>query len=77
MQAIPAQPRFAVEGVVAQDITDQRQRDRRAYLHQMDTLGQAMHGNPEVAAFDETEKQAYELILGDAGKVFDLSQEKG
>jgi hypothetical protein len=72
----PAQQRFAVEGVVAQGITDQRQRDRRAYLHQMDTLGQAMHGNPEVAALEETEKQAYELILGDAGKVFDLSQEK-
>jgi hypothetical protein len=72
----PAQPRFAVEGVVAQGINDQRQRDRRAYLHQMDTLAQAMPGNSEIAAMEETEKQAYELILGDAGKVFDLSQEK-
>jgi len=72
----PAQPRFAVEGVVAQGINDQRQRDRRTYLHQMDTLGQAMQGSPEVAAMDDAEKQAYELILGDAGKVFDLSQEK-
>jgi hypothetical protein len=72
----PAQARFAVEGVVAQGITDQRQRDRRAYLHQLDTLGQAMHGDAEVAAMDDAEKQAYELILGDAGKVFDLSQEK-
>src|SRR5579863_3791656 len=40
----PAQTRFAVEGVVAQGITDQRQRDRRAYLRQMDTLAQAMPG---------------------------------
>ncbi len=72
----PAQARFAVEGVVAQGITDQRQRGRRTYLHQMDTLAHAIPGNAEVAAMEETEKQAYELILGDAGKVFDLSQEK-
>jgi len=72
----PAQARFAVEGVVAQGITDQRQRDRRTYLRQMDALAQALAGNAEVAAMEETEKQAYELILGDAGKVFDLSQEK-
>ena len=31
---------------------------------------------PQLAAFDQAEKQAYDLILGDAGKVFDLSQEK-
>ena len=73
----PAQARFAVEGVVAQGITDQRQQERREYLHQLDTLGNAMQGDPQiVAASDEAEEQAYELILGDAGKVFDLSQEK-
>jgi hypothetical protein len=72
----PAQARFAVEGVVAQGITDQRQRDRRAYMHQLDTLGQVMKGSAEVTAMQEAENQAYELILGDAGKVFDLSQEK-
>lgn len=72
----PAQTRFAVEGVVAQGITDQRQRDRRAYLHQLDSLAQAMPGNAEIASMGDAENQAYELILGDAGKVFDLSQEK-
>lgn len=72
----PAQARFAVEGVVAQGITDQRQRDRRTYMHQLDTLGQAMQGDSEIASMGDAEKQAYELILGDAGKVFDLSQEK-
>ena len=40
------------------------------------TLGHAMPGNAQLAAFEEAEKQAYDLILGDAGKVFDLSQEK-
>jgi hypothetical protein len=72
----PAQQRFAVEGVVAQGINDQRQRSRREYLHQLDTLGQAMPGDAQIAASREAENQAYELILGDAGKVFDLSQEK-
>ena len=34
------------------------------------------HGDPQLAALDDCEKQAYDLILGDAGKVFDLAQEK-
>jgi hypothetical protein len=72
----PAQQRFAVEGIVAQGISDQRQRDRREYLHQLDSLARAMKGDPQLAAADDAEKTAYELILGDAGKVFDVSQEK-
>jgi hypothetical protein len=72
----PAQPRFAVEGVIVPGVSDQRQRDRRALLHQLDTLGHALKDDPQVALLDATEKQAYELILGDAGKVFDLSEEK-
>ncbi len=71
----PAQTRFAVEGVVAPGISDERQRNRRDYLHQLDTFGRAIESHPEVAAFRGAEEQAYELILGDAGKVFDLSQE--
>ncbi len=72
----PAQPRFAVEGVVAPGLTEQRQRDRRDYLHQLDTLGASFSKDPQVAASRDAEEQAYELILGDAGKVFDLAQEK-
>jgi hypothetical protein len=72
----PAQARFVVEGVVAQGISDQRQQDRRELLHQLNTLGKAMKGDVELKALDQAEQQAYELILGGAGKVFDLSQEK-
>jgi hypothetical protein len=72
----PGQQRFAVEGVVVPGISDQRQRDRRELLHQMDTLGRALKNDPQVAALNTSEKQAYELILGEAGKVFDLSEEK-
>jgi len=72
----PAQARFAVEGIVAQGITDQRQQSRRELLHQLNTLGKAMKDDASLQALDQAEEQAYELILGDAGKVFDLSQEK-
>ncbi len=72
----PAQARFAVEGVIAQGITDQRQRDRRELLHKLDALGSVMKDDPGVKDLAGGEEQAYELILGDAGKVFDLSQEK-
>jgi uncharacterized protein (DUF1501 family) len=45
-------------------------------LHQLDTLAHVLPGNAEVTASAQCEKQAYDLILGDAGKVFDLAQEK-
>jgi len=72
----PAKTPFVVEGVVAQGITKKRQKGRREFLHELNTLGRAVKANPQMAAFDKCEKQAYDLILGDAGKVFDLSQEK-
>jgi hypothetical protein len=71
----PAQARFAVEGVVAPGVSDQRQKDRRELLHNLNTLEKALTHDPGLQALDETERQAYELILGDGGKVFDLSQE--
>jgi hypothetical protein len=72
----PAQARFAVEGIVAQGVTDQRQRDRRELLHNLNTLEKAMPAEASLKALDAAEEQAYGLILGDGGKVFDLSQEK-
>jgi hypothetical protein len=72
----PQQARFAVEGVVAQGVPDQRQRARRDLLHNLNTLGTAMKDDATLKALNQAEEQAYELILGDAGKVFDLTQEK-
>lgn len=72
----PGQSRFVVEGVVAQGITDERQRKRRDLLHNLNTYEHALKGDPRLAALAQCEKEAYDLILGDAGKVFDLSQEK-
>ena len=72
----PSQTRFVVEGVVAQGISDQRQKNRRELLEELNSLEHAAAGDPRLAALQDSEKQAYDLILGDAGKVFDLTQEK-
>jgi Protein of unknown function (DUF1501) len=72
----PAKIPFAVEGIVAPGISQKRQEDRRELLHQLDTFGNAIKGNPQLAAFEQAGKQAYDMILGDGAKVFDLTQEK-
>ncbi len=71
----PAQARFVVEGVVAQGISDERQGARRELLRQLDTFRPAFPRDASLEAFVRAEEQAYDLILGDAGKVFDLAQE--
>lgn len=72
----PAQARFVVEGVVAEGITQERQQGRRDLLRRLDTLRTQLKDAPELKLFEQCEAEAYDLILGDAGKVFDLSQEK-
>lgn len=72
----PAKTPFAVEGVVVQGITEKRQKNRRELLQKLNTLDQLVQDNEDLKLMHEAEKQAYDLILGDAGKVFDLTQEK-
>jgi len=71
----PNQQRFAVEGIVAEGITDQRQQSRRELLHTLDSLGAAMPDDPHFQDLDRSEAHAYEMILGDARKLFDLAEE--
>ncbi len=72
----PNKERFVVEGIVAQGITDQRQHDRRELLHSLDSLGRAMPANARFEKLDRCEENAYNLMFGDAKKLFDLAQEK-
>jgi hypothetical protein len=72
----PGQKRFLVEGVVAEGISDQRQERRRDLLGKLNTLGHALPKDPQLVALAECEGQAYDMILGDGAKVFDLAQEK-
>jgi hypothetical protein len=71
----PAAPQFVVEGVVAEGITRRRQESRRGLLQKLDALDHAVESDPQLAASKKCEKRAYDLILGDEGKVFDLSEE--
>lgn len=72
----PAKTPFAVEGIVAEGITPQRQQSRRELLHSLDTLAKANPDDPAVTAMRRCETEAYDLILGDGAKIFDLSLEK-
>lgn len=72
----PAQSRFVVEGIVAEGISDERQQARRELLDELNTLARTLRpGETQLAAYMAAGEEAYELILGDARKVFDLSQE--
>jgi len=66
---------FVVEGIVAQGISDQRQRGRRELLHTLDSLGKAVPGSSQFELLDRCEDNAYDLMFGEARKLFDLSDE--
>jgi uncharacterized protein (DUF1501 family) len=72
----PNAARFEVEGVVAKGITFERQKARSVLRDNLDTMGMAMGGSNQLAVSADARKQAYELILGQARGVFDLTQEK-
>ena len=67
---------FAVEGIVAEGISDQRQAERRALLGQMDMLGRNLGECAEFQQYDTAQAEAYKLILGDSRGIFNLGQEK-
>jgi len=71
----PNRQPFAVEGIVLDGISDRRQRSRRELLHRLDSLGKAMGGNPHFEDSDRCERNAYDLMFGEARGLFDLSTE--
>jgi flagellar motor switch protein FliN len=75
----PAKTPFVVEGVVAQGISDQRQRDRRELLHKLNTLEHALAGDPQVvtASLGEARLVAREFLRLGPGAVVALSRQAG
>ncbi len=67
--------RFAVEGIVAPGISDAQQQQRRNLLSRTNVLSEFLPNQPQLAEAKQARDKAYDLILGDAGKVFDLSLE--
>jgi hypothetical protein len=71
----PNAARFAVEGIVAPDLTDEQQMQRRQLLNRLNALNGALSNDTELAVATKSRDHAYDLMLGDAGHVFDLDQE--
>ncbi len=71
----PSKTPFEVEGIIAKGISDERQLNRRELLHNLDTLGAKIPGNSQFKKMEDCEKEAYDLMFGDARKTFDLSTE--
>ncbi len=71
----PARQPFAVQGIVAEGISPRHQGERRDLMHNLDLLGNAMKDDAAVAEFKKCEADAYDMILGEGAKIFDLSQE--
>lgn len=72
----PNQKRFAVEGIISENLSDERQQRRREFLVALDTLGRDIPDHPRFEAFDRCGNDAYSLIFGEARQVFDLDEEK-
>jgi hypothetical protein len=70
----PGQPRFAVEGITVEGLSDQRQQARRQLLGSLDTLGQAMPHAPQFEQFKQCAEEA-DATVAETGKLYDLSAE--
>jgi hypothetical protein len=71
----PSRTPFTVDGIVLRGVSRKHQEERRKLLSELDTMGRLLPANPDLKKFDADGNKAYELILGDGGKVFDLSTE--
>ncbi len=67
---------FSVQGIVApRGMKAPQLEKRRSLLKSIDTLAKRMDKNKEFEKMDSFQEKAYNLILGDAKKAFDLSLE--
>lgn len=71
----PSAERFAVEGIISKQVSDKRQLKRRELLDNLDTFGGKLFSNTAIEQMELSEKEAYELILGDAREIFNLKTE--
>src|SRR6516162_155624 len=73
----PNNPNFRVQGIVPpKGMTEQRINERRSLLKSVDALASQADKQEAYREMDEFQQKAYGMILGDARKAFDLSQEK-
>jgi hypothetical protein len=71
----PSKPVFAVEGIVAEEISPERQKLRQKLLGDLDSLSPCLKGHPALEEYQKSGAEAYDMILGDGAEVFQLSRE--
>ncbi|MCA9137356.1 MAG: DUF1501 domain-containing protein [Planctomycetales bacterium] len=71
----PNAARFAVEGIISPNLSQAQQLQRRRGLDELNSLRQAASDNGQLATASLSRNHAYDLIVGDAGQVFDLGKE--
>ena len=73
----PTSGQVRVEGLVpAGGVSDERLQNRRTLLQAVDNLAQQMEKNQAFEAMDSFQEKAYGMILGDAKRAFEMSEEK-
>jgi len=73
----PNDNNFRVQGLALPGgLTDKRLQERRTLLQSVDSLARQMDKEATFQAVDTFEERAYGMVLGEAKKAFDLSQEK-
>lgn len=72
----PNAGRFAVEGIIAPDLSDAQQRQRRELLKRVNSLGNVLRDDTTLAVATKSRNHAYDLMLGEAGQVFNLNTEE-
>ncbi|QEG00992.1 hypothetical protein Mal15_50680 [Stieleria maiorica] len=71
----PNAARFAVEGIISPHLSKEQQLERRRLLREMNSLGNLIPDRPGLSLAAQSRQHAYDLIVGDAGRVFDLNTE--
>ena len=71
----PMKTPFTVAGIIAEGVSDKQQKKRRKLLSDLDTLNKATPKNKFFEESDKATDKAYDMILGEERKVFDLSEE--
>lgn len=71
----PSRTPFLVSGYVVEGITEKRQSERKSLLESLDTFSHAAENVPLMEEIETARKNAYQLMLGDAVKIFNLGTE--
>ncbi len=71
----PSKSPFLVSGYVVEGVTEKRQQDRMKLLDSLDVFGEVNAGNELTEEIGVARQHAYNLMTGDAVKIFDLKTE--